>query len=63
MYKGRTPKILNSLAALVAMSMLVACKIASAASTLIFSYPNGFSGAGVRFRLPPADSSPVPISR
>ena len=46
MYKGRTPKVLNAWATLIAMSMLVTCKVASAASTLVFSYPNGFSGAG-----------------
>ena len=33
MYQGRTPKVLNTLPALIAMAMLAACNVASAAST------------------------------
>jgi hypothetical protein len=54
MYQGRTPKFLNTLPALIAMAMLAACNVASAASTagasLIFSYPNGFAGASAAIR-------------
>jgi hypothetical protein len=49
MYRGRTLKVLNTLAALSAMTMLAVCKVASASGTganLAFSYPNGFASAG-----------------
>ena len=46
MYQGRRLKVLNTLPALVAMAMLLACKVATAQSTsLSFSYPSGFTGA------------------
>jgi Legume lectin domain/Chitobiase/beta-hexosaminidase C-terminal domain len=49
MYRGRTLKVLNILAALSAMTMLAVCKIASASGTganLVLSYPSGFASAG-----------------
>ncbi len=49
MYRGRTLKVLNTLAALSAMTMLAVCKIASASGTvanLVLSYPSGFASAG-----------------
>jgi hypothetical protein len=49
MYRGRTLKVLNTLAALSAMTMLAVCKVASASGTganLVFSYPSGFASAG-----------------
>jgi hypothetical protein len=45
MYEGRTPKVLNTLAALSAMAMLAVCNTASAGASLVFNYPNGFAGA------------------
>jgi hypothetical protein len=46
MYQGRTVKFLNTLPALIAMAMLTASNVASAAgATQVFSYPNGFAGA------------------
>src|SRR5258706_5974164 len=60
MYEGRTLKVLNTMPALIVMAMILACKVACAAggsitsastapsgpgASLIFSYPNGFSGA------------------
>jgi hypothetical protein len=50
MYQGRTMKVLNTLAALIAMTTLAAGNVASAAETLIFSYPNGFAGASGAIR-------------
>jgi hypothetical protein len=47
MYEWRTPGVLNTSLALIAMAMLATCKVASASGTganLIFNYPN-FSGA------------------
>jgi hypothetical protein len=49
MYRGRTLKVLNTLVALSAMTMLAVCKVASASGTganLVFSYPSGFASAG-----------------
>jgi len=51
MYQGRRLKVLNTLPALVAMAMLLACKVATAQSTsLSFSYPSGFTGASSVFQ-------------
>jgi Legume lectin domain/Chitobiase/beta-hexosaminidase C-terminal domain len=47
MYQGRTPGVLSTWLALIAMAMLATCKVASASGTganLVFSYPN-FSGS------------------
>jgi hypothetical protein len=52
MYKGRTPRILNALGALIAIATLQAGNAASAAgtgATLAFGYPSGFSGASGAF--------------
>jgi hypothetical protein len=50
MYQRRTLKFLNTLPALIAMAMLAASNVASAAESLIFSYPNGFAGASGAIR-------------
>jgi hypothetical protein len=51
MYQGRTVKFLNTLPALIAMAMLSASNVASAAgATQVFSYPNGFAGTSGAIR-------------
>jgi hypothetical protein len=52
MYQGRIPKFLNTLPALIAMAMLMASNVASAAAgaSLVFNYPNGFAGASGAIR-------------
>jgi hypothetical protein len=51
MYQGRTLKFSNTLPALIAMAMITASNVASAAgATLSFNYPNGFAGAGGAIR-------------
>ena len=52
MYQGRKLKVLNTLPALIAMAMLAVCTIASAATTLVFSYPKALRVRGVQYELP-----------
>jgi hypothetical protein len=51
MYQRRTLKFLNTLPALIAVAMLTASNVASAAgATQVFSYPNGFAGTSGAIR-------------
>jgi hypothetical protein len=51
MYQGRRLNVLGTVPALVMTAMLLACSVASAAgANLVFSYPNGFSGATGAFQ-------------
>ena len=45
MYQFRTMKVMKTLPALLAIAMLAVCDVASAAASLVFSYPSGFAGA------------------
>ena len=50
MYPGQAQKILNTLsAALIATAMLAACEVASAATSVVINYPNGFAGTQSAF--------------
>jgi hypothetical protein len=45
MFQGRTMKVLNTVPALIAIAMFAISNLASASSSLVFSYPSGFAGA------------------
>jgi Legume lectin domain/Chitobiase/beta-hexosaminidase C-terminal domain len=57
MYERRTPKVIGTLATLIAITTIMTCEFASTATaasseaTLVFGYPNGFSGASNLFGL------------
>src|ERR1700677_1530949 len=48
MYERQSQKVLHTLPAL-AVPLLLMCKVACAATTPVFSYPTGFSGASAAF--------------
>ncbi len=49
MYQRQSHRVLQALPALIAVPALLACKVACATITPVFSYPNGFAGATSAF--------------